>query len=188
MRAVWPFQPAAGSRIAPAAAGAPAGPIAVLLRGPSGAGKSDLALRLIDQGARLVADDQTELTPSDGVLLARAPQSIQGKMEVRGLGIAELAPLCDVPLGLVVDLVDGQSVERLPDSDSCTILGVRLPVVRFDPFEASTPAKLRLALAGRGAAPITGPDADDEPQHPAESAEKDGETEETGRASVRSFW
>jgi len=31
---------------------------AVLLRGPSGAGKSDLALRLIDAGARLVADDQ----------------------------------------------------------------------------------------------------------------------------------
>ncbi|HEX3418624.1 MAG TPA: serine/threonine protein kinase, partial [Stellaceae bacterium] len=34
---------------------------AVLLRGPSGAGKSDLALRLIDGGARLVADDQVEL-------------------------------------------------------------------------------------------------------------------------------
>ena len=34
---------------------------AVLLRGPSGAGKSDLALRLIEAGARLVADDQTEL-------------------------------------------------------------------------------------------------------------------------------
>ncbi len=174
------FSTGRGLEVAPAAAGAPAGPIAVLLRGPSGAGKSDLALRLIDQGARLVADDQTELTPSDGVLLARAPQTIQGKMEVRGLGIAELAPLCDVPLGLVVDLVDGESVERLPDPDSCTILGVRLPVVRFDPFEASTPAKLRLALAGRGAAPITGPDADDEPQHPAESAEKDGEAEETG--------
>ena len=30
---------------------------AVLLRGASGAGKSDLALRLIDGGARLVADD-----------------------------------------------------------------------------------------------------------------------------------
>ena len=34
---------------------------AVLLRGPSGAGKSDLALRLIDAGGRLVADDQTHL-------------------------------------------------------------------------------------------------------------------------------
>src|SRR3546814_10156556 len=33
----------------------------VLLRGPAGSGKSDLALRLIDQGARLVADDRTAL-------------------------------------------------------------------------------------------------------------------------------
>jgi RNase adaptor protein for sRNA GlmZ degradation len=152
----------------------------VLLRGPSGAGKSDLALRLIDQGAHLVADDQTELTLVDGVLLARAPQTIQGKMEVRGLGIAELRPLCDVPVGLVVDLVDGQSVERVPDSDSCTILDLRLPLIRFDPFEASTPAKLRLALAGLGAAADCGLDADDEPQSPAASVEEDGEEEETG--------
>ena len=33
----------------------------VLLLGPSGAGKSELALRLIDDGARLVADDRTDL-------------------------------------------------------------------------------------------------------------------------------
>jgi RNase adaptor protein for sRNA GlmZ degradation len=177
------FPPGGGLRIAPAAGGAPAGPIAVLLRGPSGAGKSDLALRLIDQGARLVADDGTELTLTDGALLARAPQTIQGKMEVRGLGIAELRPLCDVPVELVVDLVDGQSVERMPEPDSCTILGVRLPLVRFDPFAASTPAKLRLALAGCGAAPETGLDADDAPQSPGVSAEEDGE-EETGERRV----
>jgi UPF0042 nucleotide-binding protein len=66
----------------------------------------------------------------------------------------------------------------MPASDSCTILDVRLPLVRFDPFEASTPAKLRLALAGCGAAVDTGLDADDEPQSPAASAEVDGEEEE----------
>ena len=131
--------------------GTKAGPLAVLLRGPSGAGKSDLALRLIDQGARLVSDDQTELRRDGGVLLARAPETIRGKMEVRGLGIAELNPLCDVPVGLVVDLVDGESVERLPETESCTLLDQELPLVRFDPFEASTPAKLRLALANSDA-------------------------------------
>ena len=113
------FPPGGGLGNAPATGGVRSRPVAVLLRGPSGAGKSDLALRLIDRGARLVADDQTELRLADGGLLARAPQTIQGKMEVRGLGIAELRPLRDVPVGLVVDLVDGQSVERVPDSDSC---------------------------------------------------------------------
>ena len=41
------------------------GPLSVLLRGPPGAGKSDLALRLIDRGARLIADDQCEVTIED---------------------------------------------------------------------------------------------------------------------------
>ena len=156
------------ARVSPAASeGTQAGPIAVLLRGPSGAGKSDLALRLIEQGARLVADDQTQLTRADGLLLARAPQTIEGKMEVRGLGIANLAPLSDVPVGLVVDLVDGRSVERLPDGETCMILDVRLPLVRLDPFEASAPAKLRLALPDRAATPDAALDADDPAKRPA---------------------
>ena len=46
---------------------------AVLLRGPSGSGKSDLGLRLIDAGARLVADDQSELSRHGDVLMVRAP-------------------------------------------------------------------------------------------------------------------
>ena len=45
---------------------------AVLLRGPSGSGKSDLALRLIDAGARLVADDQSELSRRGDVMIVRA--------------------------------------------------------------------------------------------------------------------
>lgn len=129
-------------------AGAIDRPVGVLLRGASGAGKSDLALRLIDRGARLVADDQTELRLTNGLLTARAPGSIGGRMEVRGLGIAEMDPLSVVPVGLVVDLVPGQCVERLPEAETCEFLGVEVPLLRFDPFEASTPAKLRLALAG----------------------------------------
>jgi RNase adaptor protein for sRNA GlmZ degradation len=146
------FSPSGGRPLASAVSGPQVGSVGVLLRGPSGAGKSDLALRLIDQGARLVADDQTELRLTDGVLLARAPETIRGKMEVRGFGIAELKPLTDVPVRLVVDLVAAESVERMPEPERCTILGVALPLVRFDPSAASTPAKLRLVLAGLGAA------------------------------------
>ncbi|MGE3652127.1 MAG: HPr kinase/phosphorylase, partial [Reyranellaceae bacterium] len=64
----------------------------VLLRGDSGAGKSDLALRLIDGGARLVADDRTDLMREGDLLIARAPTSIAGLIEARGLGILRLPP------------------------------------------------------------------------------------------------
>ena len=49
---------------------------AILLRGPSGSGKSDLALRLIDGGAQLVADDQTLLRREGERVLASAPPAI----------------------------------------------------------------------------------------------------------------
>jgi serine kinase of HPr protein (carbohydrate metabolism regulator) len=47
--------------------------VALLLRGPSGAGKSDLALRLLETGAELIADDRTQLRCEDGLLIATAP-------------------------------------------------------------------------------------------------------------------
>ena len=53
------------------------GAAGVLLIGPSGAGKSDLALRLIDDGARLVADDRTILFIAGGALWAKPPASIR---------------------------------------------------------------------------------------------------------------
>ena len=59
---------------------------AVLLCGPSGSGKSDLALRLIDGGAQLVADDQVVLRAEGGRIVARAPEALAGRMEVRGIG------------------------------------------------------------------------------------------------------
>jgi RNase adaptor protein for sRNA GlmZ degradation len=119
----------------------------VLLRGPSGAGKSDLALRLIEAGARLVADDQVEVSVRDGRLVAAAPAPIAGKLEVRGIGIVAVATATSAPLVLVVDLVEPPAVERLPEPSAETILGVTLPRIALAPFEASAAAKLRLALA-----------------------------------------
>ena len=119
---------------------------AVLLRGPSGAGKSDLGLRLIDAGARLIADDQSELHRIGGTIAVRAPAAIAGLLEVRGLGILRLDTAADVPLLLIADLVVPETLERLPERHSETILGVTVPVMSLAPFEASAAAKLRLAL------------------------------------------
>ena len=126
------------------------GPLGVLLRGPSGAGKSDLALRLIDRSARLIADDLCEVTVEDGAagrrLIARAPAAIAGVLEVRGLGLAEMPSLAQAPVALVVDLVPRDQIERLPEAAVETILGVGLPGLALDPFEVAAPAKLDLAL------------------------------------------
>jgi RNase adaptor protein for sRNA GlmZ degradation len=81
-----------------------------------------------------------------------------------------------------VDLVAGQSVERSPESDRCTVLGVELPLVRFDPFEASTPAKLRLALAGLGETAAHVPGAESQP--PEAAAQLDEESGDAPRALI----
>lgn len=119
---------------------------AVLLRGPSGSGKSDLGLRLIDAGACLVSDDQCELRRSGDRVLVRAPATILGLIELRGIGIVRLPPLSDVPLALIADLVAPDRVERLPEPRREPILGLGVPVVAIAPFEASAVAKLRAVL------------------------------------------
>lgn len=126
------------------------GDIAVLLRGESGSGKSDLALRLIDGGGRLVADDQTCLEVEEGRLVASCPDPVAGLMEVRGVGILAVASVDSAPLGLVVDLMAEDAVERLPKRESCEFLGISVPLLHLDPFAASAAAKVRLAVSMLG--------------------------------------
>jgi len=128
---------------------------AMLLRGPSGAGKSDLALRLIDAGGRLVADDQTRVARVGRALIASPPPALAGMIEVRGIGILELPRgqlLARARLALLVDLVVPDRIERLPEPAHETLQEVELPRLDLAPFEASSVAKLRLALARIAAA------------------------------------
>ncbi len=84
---------------------------AVLIEGPSGAGKSDLALRALEAGFRLVADDRVILWTSGGRLFGRAPETLFGLMEIRGLGIE---PVCARPLAEVVLVARPGAPERMP--------------------------------------------------------------------------
>lgn len=127
--------------------------VGVLLRGPSGSGKSDLALRLIDAGACLVADDRSTLSIRSNTIVARPPSSLAGLIEVRGIGIIPIPYETEVEVRLVADLVDPSAIERLPEPNQISLLGIPVVHIRLAPFEASAPAKLRLA-ASTAAAPI----------------------------------
>ncbi len=119
----------------------------VLLRGSPGAGKSDLALRLMDGGARLVADDRVDLAVRRGRAVASPPAALAGLIETRGVGVVRVRHRARAEIRLVVDLVKPEQVERMPDEATCLIAGVALPRLKLAAFEASAPAKVRLALA-----------------------------------------
>ena len=131
---------------------------AALIRGPSGSGKSDLALRCLALGpsplltstVALVSDDQVQLEVREHALYARAPATIAHLIEVRGLGIRRLETIAgDMRVALAVDLLLPQdpAPERYPDPwPQVTILGITLPLLRLQPFEASAPLKLLLTL------------------------------------------
>lgn len=118
----------------------------VLLRGAPGSGKSDLALRLIDEGAGLVADDYTELKLDNDKLCATAPSAIQGLLEVRGVGIVRIGCVPRVPVSALFDLVALADIERLPEPQMERFEGIDIPRYCLHGFDASASAKIRMAL------------------------------------------
>lgn len=119
---------------------------AVLIEGRSGSGKSDLALRLIDRGGTLVSDDYVRLTRHGRRLHASPPPNIAGKIEVRGIGILDMAHVEDVPVWLLVTVTEAPP--RMPEQESVRrIAGVGVPEIRLPALEPSAPIKVEIALA-----------------------------------------
>ena len=68
--------------------------IGVLITGESGIGKSEIALELVKNGHRLVADDNVEIKEiANGVLMGQPPKLIENLLEIRGLGIINVMTL-----------------------------------------------------------------------------------------------
>jgi HPr kinase/phosphorylase len=119
----------------------------VLLAGSSGSGKSDLALRLIDEGACLVSDDQTVLRLETAGVVAAAPVTIEGLFEIRHLGLVRMPFATEAPIALWVELAErDELLERLPDADFIVLFNQNVPRLRLWSFAASTPAKIRAFL------------------------------------------
>src|SRR5213076_3000157 len=95
--------------------------VGVLIRGVSGIGKSESVLQLIERGYSLVADDVTRITSLDGrELMATAPELTRYHMEVRGIGIINVASVFGIGairvekrLDLVVTLKDWNEMEEV---------------------------------------------------------------------------
>lgn len=121
--------------------------VGVLIRGPSGAGKSDLTLRLVDDGADLVADDYCDILAEGRALIARTPKPIAGKIEVRGYGIVNLPHISEIAVALVINLTHEDLIERMPEDPSCVLEGIELSQAWVDPNSPSAAARVRLIIA-----------------------------------------
>jgi HPr kinase/phosphorylase len=115
--------------------------VGVLIRGQSGIGKSECVLGLIERGYSLVADDVTRITSLEGrELMATAPELTRNHMEVRGIGIINVASVFGIGsirfekrLDLVVTLKEWQDLEAVDriglDQEFYEILGLQVPHV-----------------------------------------------------------
>ncbi len=112
----------------------------VLLIGESGIGKSETAIELLKRGHRLIADDAVEIRKISGsTLVGTAPDLIRNYIELRGIGIINVAQLFGMgavkienEVNLVVNIVPWNTHEvydRLGLEDQYTeILGVKVPI------------------------------------------------------------
>jgi HPr kinase/phosphorylase len=115
--------------------------IGVLIRGASGIGKSETVLGLIERGHSLVADDVTRITSLEGrELMATAPELTRNHMEVRGIGIINVASVFGIGsiriekrLDLVATLQEWDSVDEIErigiERQNYEILGMQIPHV-----------------------------------------------------------
>ena len=103
----------------------------ILFKGKSGSGKSELSLKFIEnKGAVLVADDVVVLETRKNRLFGRAPENIQGLLEIRNVGISRYEFVTEAEVSLLVNLVENkQNLERLPKNKFENILGVEIPVI-----------------------------------------------------------
>lgn len=125
-----------------------------LIQGPSGIGKSDLALRALETGFRLVADDRVLVFVSAGRLFGRAPDPLRGLIEVRGLGVFRHTPLVCAPITISVRCKPTpEAIERLPEPCAERLLGREVPLFEVWPLEHTAPAKIRRAIEHLGARP-----------------------------------
>ncbi len=121
---------------------------AVLILGASGSGKSGLALEMMAQGARLVADDRVALARRGDAVIASPPPALRGMIEARGVGLLRADALDAAPLTLAADL-DHAPAARMPHPREITLLGVEIELIFAKGVPTLAAALIQMLRCGR---------------------------------------
>lgn len=122
----------------------------VLIEGPSGAGKSGLALRALEHGFRLVADDRVLLWRSGARLYGRSPDALHGLIEMRGLDVVPTTALPFAEIALIARLGEP---DRIPQPERVERAGTQVQALEIATNDLESPLKLALALERFDAGP-----------------------------------
>ena len=117
----------------------------LLITGEPGIGKSDLALRMIDSGAMLIADDITICKKINNFIYLFSPEETKGLLEVREIGIITVPFIENIKLSLVVQLINEENI-RYPENENCLILGIKVPKIKIYGKNSSAVAKIKVKL------------------------------------------
>jgi serine kinase of HPr protein (carbohydrate metabolism regulator) len=132
------------------------GTTGLILLGPSGAGKSSMSLKLLagarraGQFATVLSDDQVFLDVVNGRIVATAPPTIKGLIELRGSGIGRVDTIESSVLHLALSVFEVDASTRIPEENQhwAPIDGVNVPLYCIDRTVTEPFAWLSALLAG----------------------------------------
>ncbi len=114
--------------------------VGILLTGKSGIGKSECALELVERGQRIITDDVVKLTSKDDILVGSSSNNYGHFMEVRGIGLIDVAKMFGIQAVRIKKRIDVQ-IELMPWKDNMDyeriglsnnfvdVLGTKIPII-----------------------------------------------------------
>jgi serine kinase of HPr protein (carbohydrate metabolism regulator) len=132
------------------------GTTGLIVVGPSGSGKTSIALRLVAEARReghfaaFVSDDQVLVELVNGRLVATAPPTIKGMVELRGSGIGRVETIEHAVLAFALEPVVADAAHRIPEENQywAPIRDVSLPLHFIDSAVADPFTQLVALMPG----------------------------------------
>ncbi len=110
--------------------------VGILIKGMAGSGKTSLMMGLLERAkhegleAFLIADDQVLLNSRSQHLEAKVPETIAGLIEIRGYGITPHPNKQTTVINLVVELLEDEKIERMPEQRFYDFQFIKLPMLQ----------------------------------------------------------